>query len=146
MAEVEATMTDVEELQGSFHVVSHGEELVENITIAESVDPTEFPFEAIQANHPELGEIYIFTGGQMKLRVSCTFSIPMRLQTIPFTTRQHLRAMALDDHRSKVGRSISGKRNRLSDGYRGCAAEDIGRCEHLGLDEGQGFNRYDCRG
>ncbi|MDQ0996021.1 hypothetical protein QFZ34_001198 [Phyllobacterium ifriqiyense] len=62
MGEVEANMTDVEELPGSFNVESHGEEIVENITIAESADSTEFPFEAVRANHPELGEIYIFTG------------------------------------------------------------------------------------
>lgn len=62
MAEVEANMTEVEELPGSFNVASHGEEIVENITIAESADTTEFPFEAVRANHPELGEIYIFKG------------------------------------------------------------------------------------
>ena len=41
----------------------------------------------------------------------------------------------------KLEGRVSGKRNRLSDGYRGCAVEDIGRCEHIGLDEGRGFNR-----
>ncbi len=52
MAEVEANMTEVEELPGSFNVLSHGEQIVENITIAEFADPTEFPFEAVKANHP----------------------------------------------------------------------------------------------
>lgn len=62
MYEVEANMTDLEELPGSFNVESHGEEIVENITITASADPNEFPFEAVRANHAELGEIYIFTG------------------------------------------------------------------------------------
>ncbi|MET3649059.1 hypothetical protein [Phyllobacterium ifriqiyense] len=62
MTEVEANMTDVEELPGSFNVVSPGEEIVENITIAESADRTQFPFEAVRASHLDLGEIYIFTG------------------------------------------------------------------------------------
>ena len=56
-------MTATQELSGSAEIVFHlKDESIEDVTVHESSDPDEFPFNGIRGHHPELGEVFIFSG------------------------------------------------------------------------------------
>ena len=56
-------MTDTQELSGSAEVIIHvKDESVDDVTVHESSDPDEFPFNGVHGHHPELGEVFLFSG------------------------------------------------------------------------------------
>ena len=61
--EVREALTDTQELPGSAEIVFLlKDERIDDVTVHESSDPDEFPFNGIHAHHPELGEVFIFSG------------------------------------------------------------------------------------
>jgi hypothetical protein len=58
--EVREALTARQELSGSAEIVLHlKDEFIEDVTVHESSDPDEFPFNGIRGHHPELGGIYL---------------------------------------------------------------------------------------
>ena len=61
--EVREALTDTQELSGSAEIVIHVKgEAVDDVTVHESSDPDEFPFNGVHGHHPELGEVFLFSG------------------------------------------------------------------------------------
>ncbi|MDR6632287.1 hypothetical protein J2X72_001058 [Phyllobacterium sp. 1468] len=61
--EVREALTDAQELSGSAEIVNHVQgEHIDDVTIHESSDPNEFPFNGVHGHHPELGEVFLFSG------------------------------------------------------------------------------------
>ena len=61
--EVREALTDTQELSGSAEVIIHvKDESVDDVTVHESSDPDEFPFNGVHGHHPELGEVFLFSG------------------------------------------------------------------------------------
>ena len=61
--EVREALTDTQELPGSAEIVFLlKDERIDDVTVHESSDPDEFPFNGIHAHHPEFGELFIFSG------------------------------------------------------------------------------------
>jgi hypothetical protein len=62
--QVREAMTDTRELPGSAEILFHAkdEDLIDDVTFHESSDPDAFPFHGIHGYHPELGEVFIFSG------------------------------------------------------------------------------------
>jgi len=61
--EVREALADKRELSGSVEIIFHEQdERVVNITFNESADPDEFSFVGTHGQHPEMGEVYIFSG------------------------------------------------------------------------------------
>jgi hypothetical protein len=56
-------LTDTHELPGSAEIVFHLKgEYIDDVTLHESSDPDEFPFNGIHGHHAELGEVFLFSG------------------------------------------------------------------------------------
>ena len=61
--EVREALTDTQELSGSAEIIIHTKgESVDDVTLHESPDPDEFPFNGVHGFHPELGEVFLFSG------------------------------------------------------------------------------------
>lgn len=61
--EVREELTDVRELSGSAEIILHLKgDFINDVTIHETTDPDEFPFDGIHGNHKELGEVFMFSG------------------------------------------------------------------------------------
>jgi hypothetical protein len=61
--EVREALTDTQELSGSAEIIIHvKDESVDDVTVHESSDPNEFPFNGTHGFHPELGEVFLFSG------------------------------------------------------------------------------------
>jgi hypothetical protein len=61
--EVREALTATQELSGSAEIAFHEkEEHIDDVTLHESSDPDEFPFNGVHGHHPELGEVFIFSG------------------------------------------------------------------------------------
>ena len=56
-------MTDTQELSGSAEIIIHAKgESVDDVTVHKSSDPDEYLFNAVHGHHPELGEVFLFSG------------------------------------------------------------------------------------
>jgi hypothetical protein len=61
--EVREALTDTQELSHSAEVIIHGKDgSVDDVTVHEPSDPDEFPFNGVHGHHPELGEVFLFSG------------------------------------------------------------------------------------
>ena len=61
--EVREALTDTQELPGSAEIIFLlKDERIDDVTVHESSDPDEFPFNGVHGHHPELGEVFIFSG------------------------------------------------------------------------------------
>lgn len=61
--DVREALTDTQELPGSAEIIFHEKDhLIDDVTFHESSDPDEFPFNGIHGHHPELGEVFMFSG------------------------------------------------------------------------------------
>lgn len=61
---VRESLTDRRDLSGSASIVVHADEddIIQDVTIAESANPDALPFECVHGRHAELGEVFIFYG------------------------------------------------------------------------------------
>ncbi|RCW83800.1 hypothetical protein [Phyllobacterium bourgognense] len=75
--EVREALTDAQELSGSAEIIIHVKgESVDDVTVHESSDPNEFPFNGVHGYHPELG-------GNGRHRLSLLLVLLYRSQVLP---------------------------------------------------------------
>ncbi|TXR46292.1 hypothetical protein [Phyllobacterium endophyticum] len=61
--EVREALTNTRELSGSAEIIIHlKDKSVDDVTVHESTDPDEFPFNGVHGFHPELEEVFLFSG------------------------------------------------------------------------------------
>jgi hypothetical protein len=69
--EVREALTDTQELSGSAEIIIHVKGAhVDDVTVHESADPDEFPYNGVHGHHPELGEVFLFSQGAAVWRSS----------------------------------------------------------------------------